>query len=75
VLFDRWRRGPALQDFDLCGNRDWFHNMCGRLDRAKKRLNLQPWAWLIVERKNGDAKHRFSAADPFGELTTKGIFG
>jgi len=25
VLFNRGRRGPALQRFDICGNRDWFN--------------------------------------------------
>jgi hypothetical protein len=25
VLFDRGRRGPALKDFDICGDRDWFN--------------------------------------------------
>jgi hypothetical protein len=24
VLFDRGRRGPALEDFDICGDRDRF---------------------------------------------------
>ena len=25
VLFDRGRRGPALKDFDICGNCDWLN--------------------------------------------------
>jgi hypothetical protein len=25
MLFDRGRRSPALQDFDICGNRDRFY--------------------------------------------------
>jgi hypothetical protein len=43
VLFDRGRRGPALKDFDICGDRDRFDVfevlIPGALSPGQKLLN------------------------------------
>ena len=37
MLFDRGRRGPALKDFDICGDRDRFGSVA-TLQVARDRL-------------------------------------
>ena len=43
MLFDRGRRGPALKDFDICGDRDRFDVfevlVTGTLTPGEKLLN------------------------------------
>jgi hypothetical protein len=43
MLFDRGRRGLALKDFDICGDRDWFNVfgvlITGALSPGQELLN------------------------------------